>query len=362
MRAHHGGAAWDDPGIRDPAQAVADHGQVPEPFVELGHLLPGECANMAAGRFTRQLEGQNLLDLRQGEPDPPRLGDELDQRDGLFPIHVVARWSPGRTGKDARRLVQAERPSADPGLDPDFPNQQPLACHAHTVNLALRGKVKRRDASDFGWYPPPGPASRAVDQGSRPHRVDDLTRPRRGPDGDILVFFHGYNVTFSDAARRAAQVAYDLDFPALVLFSWASRGSVFAYSADEENAAVSVESFMRFLRSLEGGPWRKVHVAAHSMGNRVVFLGLADKAKPKLPIDEMVMVAADINVPLFTQKFPDAREKASRFTSYISAATPQPWTAACWATATSATSAASSRTSASWFATGNRPRSGASIS
>ena len=29
---------------------------------------------------------------------------------------------------------------------------------------------------------------------------------------DVLVFVHGYNVGFEDAARRAAQLAYDLNF------------------------------------------------------------------------------------------------------------------------------------------------------
>jgi hypothetical protein len=57
---------------------------------------------------------------------------------------------------------------------------------------------------------------------------------------DLLVFLHGYNVTFEQAARRAAQVAYDLRFPGIVvLFSWPSAGRPHYYAADEDRAFTS---------------------------------------------------------------------------------------------------------------------------
>ena len=34
----------------------------------------------------------------------------------------------------------------------------------------------------------------------------------RAPEPEILIIIHGYNVGFSDAATRAAQIAYDIDF------------------------------------------------------------------------------------------------------------------------------------------------------
>ncbi len=42
----------------------------------------------------------------------------------------------------------------------------------------------------------------------------------------VMVFVHGYNVTFDDALFRAAQIAHDTDFDgATFVYSWPSRGA-----------------------------------------------------------------------------------------------------------------------------------------
>jgi esterase/lipase superfamily enzyme len=137
---------------------------------------------------------------------------------------------------------------------------------------------------------------------------------------DLLVFVHGYNVGFEEGARRAAQIAYDMNFPgAVVLFSWPSSGSFNCYSSDEERAFASADRFAAFLKSLEDGPWRRVHVMAHSMGNRVMLLGLADNARPRLPLGQVVFTAADVYVPLFEDKFPKLQDAGQLpATSYAS--------------------------------------------
>ena len=64
--------------------------------------------------------------------------------------------------------------------------------------------------------------------------LEDLTSEAR----DILVFVHGFNVTFEEAALRAAQIACNLQFPGTAaFFSWPSKGSPdpFSYSADGES-------------------------------------------------------------------------------------------------------------------------------
>ena len=35
---------------------------------------------------------------------------------------------------------------------------------------------------------------------------------QQAPSKDVFIFVHGFNSTFEDAARRCAQLAYDLDF------------------------------------------------------------------------------------------------------------------------------------------------------
>lgn len=136
---------------------------------------------------------------------------------------------------------------------------------------------------------------------------------------DLLVFLHGYNVTFEEAARRAAQFAYDMEFKGrIILYSWPSLGRTMGYPADEERAFLAADCFNRFLNGLEEGPWAKVHVVAHSMGNRVMLLGLAGSNWPNSKLNQIVFVAADVYVEVFEQKFPKIREKAGRYSSYVS--------------------------------------------
>jgi esterase/lipase superfamily enzyme len=121
--------------------------------------------------------------------------------------------------------------------------------------------------------------------------------------------------------RRAAQVSYDLKFRgALILFSWPSLGRLLGYDADEDRAAISAARLAEFLQTLEGGPWKKVHLMAHSMGNRVLIAGLADNRRSHLPLREIVLVAADVEVEIFKQKFAKIVGESNRFTSYVSKA------------------------------------------
>lgn len=61
-------------------------------------------------------------------------------------------------------------------------------------------------------------------------------RTRSSPGSRALLFIHGYNVTFEDAARQTAQISYDLGFQgAPVFYSWPSQGSTPAYTVDEQN-------------------------------------------------------------------------------------------------------------------------------
>ena len=58
---------------------------------------------------------------------------------------------------------------------------------------------------------------------------------QRAARDDAFLFIHGYNVTFEGAARRTAQMAYDLGFNgAAVFYSWPSQGTPTAYTIDEQ--------------------------------------------------------------------------------------------------------------------------------
>jgi esterase/lipase superfamily enzyme len=142
-----------------------------------------------------------------------------------------------------------------------------------------------------------------------------------GGRGSVLVFLHGYRVTFEEAARRAAQFAFDIKFQgAVVLFSWPSLGITLGYFADEDRATLSADRLVEFLRILEGGPWEQVHLVAHSMGNRVMVAALADNPAPALPLGQIVFVAADVYVEVFEPKFSKMGSIGKLKTSYASKA------------------------------------------
>ncbi len=121
---------------------------------------------------------------------------------------------------------------------------------------------------------------------------------------DLLIFVHGYNVSFEEACRRAAQFSHDMSFNGVVvLFSWPSLGSFMGYAADEDRASGSGEALCQLFNALTGGPWKRVHVVAHSMGNRVLLSGFADNPRVPLSFGQIVMVAADVYVNVFTPKW-----------------------------------------------------------
>jgi hypothetical protein len=64
-----------------------------------------------------------------------------------------------------------------------------------------------------------------------------------------------------------------------VLFTWPSRGSVFAYGYDRESANVSRDSFEQLLDMLVRDPAvQEVDILAHSMGNFLVLKTLRQMA------------------------------------------------------------------------------------
>ena len=141
-------------------------------------------------------------------------------------------------------------------------------------------------------------------------------------DKQVLVFIHGFNVAFEDAARRAAQISYDLAFAgATVLFSWPSNASPVAYKKDQARADASVEVLERFLRDLPlGAGTTNIHIIAHSMGNRVLTQALErlaeDPATPRFR--NAIMVAPDINASTLAQIAGIIHQTASRITLYAS--------------------------------------------
>jgi len=127
----------------------------------------------------------------------------------------------------------------------------------------------------------------------------------RSKNKSALIFVHGYNVTFEDAARRTAQMSYDLGFDgAAVFYSWPSHGSGLKYTFDEENIKWSEKNIEEFLRDFtEKSNADNIYLIAHSMGNRALvnaYISLVN-SNPSLKsrFTEIILAAPDIDAEIF---------------------------------------------------------------
>jgi esterase/lipase superfamily enzyme/HEAT repeat protein len=142
---------------------------------------------------------------------------------------------------------------------------------------------------------------------------------------NLLVFVHGYNVSFEDAARRTAQMSSDLKFPgAAVFYSWPSQGHWYKYRVDEQNVAASVDQLKSFLLAVaEETQADTINLVAHSMGNRVLTGALqaidqSSRKNAKL-FNQVVLAAPDIDAAVFKNQIaPAIVTKAERVTLYAS--------------------------------------------
>jgi esterase/lipase superfamily enzyme len=152
-----------------------------------------------------------------------------------------------------------------------------------------------------------------------------LVARESGETPHALFFLHGFNVTFEDAATRAAQIGFDLKVPgATAFYSWPSRGSVAAYPADEATIEASEQAVTDFLVDFtQNCGAEKVHVIAHSMGNRGLLRALqriaanAEK-QGKVKFGQVFLAAPDVDRDLFLDLARLYPEHAERTTLYAS--------------------------------------------
>jgi esterase/lipase superfamily enzyme len=130
------------------------------------------------------------------------------------------------------------------------------------------------------------------------------------PDGSraAVIYIHGYSNTLTDALVRAAQIGADLKVTGVMsAFCWPSKGNPLAYKADEAAVEASEEACLTYLR--EFANWsgaERVHVVAHSMGNRAFLralqriLGCVSEEEP-FRFGHFILAAPDVDADLFRQ-------------------------------------------------------------
>jgi esterase/lipase superfamily enzyme len=127
---------------------------------------------------------------------------------------------------------------------------------------------------------------------------------RSGTDS-LLIYVHGFNMSFENAAIASAQLSYDIGFKGTTVFySWPARGGASAYIADAESAAASQRQFEAMASELlYQTRATKVYLVAHSLGARLASRALKSvfQAEPgfRTKVKEIVLIAPDIETDEF---------------------------------------------------------------
>ncbi|CAB3809227.1 hypothetical protein LMG28688_06952 [Paraburkholderia caffeinitolerans] len=150
--------------------------------------------------------------------------------------------------------------------------------------------------------------------------------PYKGDTRKALIFIHGFHTTFEDAARRAAQIARDVESSGVpFVYSWPSGSKLLKYTSDGSNAEQAVLYFKEFISTIiNAGNFDEVVILAHSMGNRVLAGAITAMKAAGLNhelqrITEVIFAAPDIDADVFENQIaPALTNLAVGTTLYVS--------------------------------------------
>jgi len=165
-----------------------------------------------------------------------------------------------------------------------------------------------------------------ADYNDRPQAIANFRRlVHASPRRRVLVFVHGFNNRFEDAVFRFAQFVHDsgADEVVPILFTWPSRGSLFAYGYDRESAAYSRDALEEDLRAIAKNPEvNEITIVAHSMGNWVTLEALHQMAvrdgRVAGKIRDVMLAAPDVDVDLARVLISGMGPNKPRFTLFTS--------------------------------------------
>jgi esterase/lipase superfamily enzyme len=138
---------------------------------------------------------------------------------------------------------------------------------------------------------------------------------------DVLMYVHGYNQTFENAALDAARLSDSIKFAGeTMMFSWPSRARLLDYDYDRESAMWSRDALDQVIEDLMASPAiGRVNIVAHSVGTMVTTEALrqlyakqGDYAADR--IGAIVFASPDIDMDVFTGSIPKIGPLAPKIT------------------------------------------------
>jgi esterase/lipase superfamily enzyme len=134
-------------------------------------------------------------------------------------------------------------------------------------------------------------------------RSEFLSRVSAG-NTDVVLFVHGFNYTFDESLELGLRIVQRAQFPATpVAYSWPSQGKVSMYGIDRDLSEWAIDNLREFIRELIGAlpPGARLHIVAHSMGNRAVLLALARLDLSDKRLGQLILIAPDVDTQIFKE-------------------------------------------------------------
>ena len=140
----------------------------------------------------------------------------------------------------------------------------------------------------------------------------------------LVVWIHGYRLSFPVSTSYCAEIARDLDIDANVLtFDWASNESVLGYNQDIVQIPQSTNHLVDLLETInnEVKP-AKIIIIGHSLGCRLVCLALQqlynNPNAQRLKLDHVIFLAPNVDREEFNQNFRSGLQAlVKRLTIYV---------------------------------------------
>jgi esterase/lipase superfamily enzyme len=131
---------------------------------------------------------------------------------------------------------------------------------------------------------------------------DEFLRYIGATGSDAVLFVHGFNYTFDESLETTLRIVQRAEVPATpVAYSWPSQGKVGAYGLDNDMSEWTTDHLADFIQDLTAAlpaPYR-LHIVAHSMGNRALLLALARLNLTHARLGQLILIAPDVDTAIF---------------------------------------------------------------
>lgn len=153
-------------------------------------------------------------------------------------------------------------------------------------------------------------------------KISNLLNPLEEEEKQALIFIHGFNNSFEDAAIRATQLSFDLGHKGVTaFFSWPSQAKPLGYISDEATIQYSEKYLTEFLTDFaQKSGAKRIHIIAHSMGNRALLesVNRMSRDNPEIAFGQIILAAPDVDADVFeelAEVYPRISEQTTLYVS-----------------------------------------------